>query len=262
MKLGVVGYTVRFHTYTPEQVEECYKKIAALGYDGLENPLGSKFFSPEEEKALLKKYGLSIAVPAGADLNDPDKCMRACENYGVNILGIASIPGDMLCSADGFYAYAQQMNKWAAPFKGTGIRLKYHNHSQEFRNFPELGGKCGMDIFFEETDPELVCFELDTHWVAGAGADPAAWIRKAKGRIPLVHYKDFAIDWKAQDTGMGSITKRFAEIGQGNINWAAVAEATREVAPEWAFVEQDRTPGNEFDSLKISIDFINKLGVR
>jgi sugar phosphate isomerase/epimerase len=201
-------------------------------------------------------------VPAGGDLNDPDKCMRLCEEYGVNILGISSIPGEMMNSVDGFKAYAQQMNKWAAPFKGTGIRLKYHNHSQEFRNFPELGGKSGMDIFFEETDPELVCFELDTHWVAGAGADPAAWIRKAKGRIPLVHYKDFAINWKAEDVGLGSITKRYAEVGQGNINWENVAQATREAGCEWIFVEQDRTPGCAFESLKTSIDFINKLGVR
>lgn len=262
MKLGVVGYTVRFHTFTPEQVEETYRKISALGYDGLENPLGSKFFTPAEELDLLKKYNLSIAVPAGGDLNDPDKCMRLCEEYGVNILGISSIPGEMMNSVDGFKAYAQQMNKWAAPFKGTGIRLKYHNHSQEFRNFPELGGKSGMDIFFEETDPELVCFELDTHWVAGAGADPAAWIRKAKGRIPLVHYKDFAIDWKAEDVGLGSITKRYAEVGQGNINWENVAQATKEAGCEWIFVEQDRTPGCAFESLKTSIDFINKLGVR
>ena len=138
MKLGFVGYTVRFHTFTPEQVEETYRKISALGYDGLENPLGSKFFTPAEELDLLKKYNLSIAVPAGGDLNDPDKCMRLCEEYDVNILGISSIPGEMMNSVDGFKAYALQMNKWAAPFKGTGIRLKYHNHSQEFRNFPEL----------------------------------------------------------------------------------------------------------------------------
>ena len=262
MKLGVVGYTVRFHTFTPEQVEETYRKISALGYDGLENPLGSKFFTPAEELDLLKKYNLSIAVPAGGDLNDPDKCMRLCEEYDVNILGISSIPGEMMNSVDGFKAYALQMNKWAAPFKGTGIRLKYHNHSQEFRNFPELGGKSGMEIFFEETDPELVCFELDTHWMAGAGADPAAWIRKAKGRIPLVHYKDFAINWKAEDVGLGSITKRYAEVGQGNINWENVAQATREAGCEWIFVEQDRTPGCAFESLKTSIDFINKLGVR
>jgi hypothetical protein len=103
---------------------------------------------------------------------------------------------------------------------------------------------------------------LDVYWVAGAGADPAAWIRKAKGRIPLVHYKDFAINWKAEDVGLGSITKRYAEVGQGNINWENVAQATREAGCEWIFVEQDRTPGCAFESLKTSIDFINKLGVR
>ena len=49
---------------------------------------------------------------------------------------------------------------------------------------------------------------------------------------------------------------------QGNINWENVAQATREAGCEWIFVEQDRTPGCAFESLKTSIDFINKLGVR
>jgi len=113
-----------------------------------------------------------------------------------------------------------------------------------------------MAILMEETDPSGVCFELDTHWLAGAGCDPAQWIRKAKGRMEVVHFKDYAMNWKDADTGMGYIPRRFAEIGQGNINWPAVVEACREAGVTWYSVEQDQTPGCEFASLKTSIDYM------
>jgi sugar phosphate isomerase/epimerase len=154
------------------------------------------------------------------------------------------------------------MNKIAEPFKGTGYRLQYHNHSQEFRNFPQLNGKAGMAILIEETDPDIIMFELDTHWVAAAGGDPVQWINKVSGRIPIIHYKDYAFDWKAEDTGMGSVYKLYAEIGQGNLNWPAITEACKAAGVEWYIVEQDRTTRDEFESLKISIDYMRSIGIK
>ncbi len=260
MPIGVVGYTVRFHTYTAKQVEDTYAKIAALGYDGVESGLGRRL-GIDKDVELLKKYNLKVCDAYG-DLSKPDEAMESASRYGVKILGIPSIPGDMLHSVDGFKAYAEQINELSRPFKAAGFRLQYHNHSQEFRNFPELDGKAGMAILIEETDPEAVLFEIDTHWVSAAGGDPAQWILKVKNRIPIVHFKDYAIDWKAEDGGMGFVPKRYAEVGQGNINWPPVIDACREAGVEWYLIEQDRTPGSEFDSLKISIDAMLSLGVR
>jgi sugar phosphate isomerase/epimerase len=261
MPIGVVGYTVRFRTFTAEQIEETYKKIAALGYDGMENGLGGRVMSPAEDLALLDKYGLKVADAYG-DITKPDEAMKMAEAYGVKILGVGSVPGEMLNSPEGFYAYAERMNKLAQPFKAAGYRLQYHNHSQEFRNFPSLGGKSGMAILIEETDPEAIAFELDVHWMTAAGADPSQWIRKVKGRIPIVHFKDYAIDHKAEDVGLGSVPKRFAEVGQGNINWPPILEACKDAGVEWYCVEQDRTQMDEFASLKLSIDYMRGIGVK
>ena len=165
-------------------------------------------------------------------------------------------------SVEGFKTYAAQMNKLAKPFKEAGFKLQYHNHSQEFRNFPQLNGKPGMDILIEETDPEAVLFELDVHWASAAGCDPVQWIRKLKGRIPVIHFKDYAIDWKSEATDMGAVPKRYAEIGQGNINWPPIVEACREAGVQWYCVEQDRTVLDEFECLRISIDYMKRIGVK
>jgi len=261
MPIGVQGYTLRYRIYDAAQVESAYKKLADMGYDGPEGGLGGRLMSPEEDMALLKKYGLKVADAFG-DLSKPDEAMARAEKYGVKILGMPPIPGDMMNSPEGFKSYAAKMNEMAAPFKGTGFRLQYHNHAQEFRNFPQLGGKPGMAILIEETDPDLIVFELDTHWMAAAGCDGAQWIRKVKGRIPVVHFKDYAFDWKAEDTGLGGVYKRYAEIGQGNINWQPIVDACVYSGVEWYVVEQDRTVLDEFDCLKISVDFMRGLGIK
>jgi sugar phosphate isomerase/epimerase len=265
MGIVLVGYTTRYRTFTPAQVEATYKKIADLGYNGPENLLGRRAgISVEDDLALLKKYGLTVVDVGGGDLDKPDEVKKNADKAGVHLIGCPSIPGDMMCSVDGFKAYAERINTWAKGLKSGGYKLNYHNHAQEFRNFPELDGKNGLSILIEETDPEVVCFEIDTHWTASGGGDPAYWIRKVKGRIPIVHYKDYAFDWKAEDVGLGQVYKRFAEVGQGNLNWPEITAAAREAGVQWYGVEQDRTQQvDEFTSLKMSIDFMrNKLGIK
>jgi len=261
MPIGVQGYTTRYRVYTAAQVEEAYGKIAAMGYDGVEAGFGGRVMSAEEDVALLKKYGLKAADTYG-DLSKPDEVMKRAEIYGVNIVGVPSVPNEMLHSVEGFKVHAERINELAKPFKGTGIKLQYHNHSQEFRNFPQLNGKSGMAILIEETDPDIVVFELDVFWMSAAGCDPVQWINKVKGRIPIIHFKDLAIDWKAENGDMGQVFRRFAEIGQGNINWPPIAEACVNAGVEWYCVEQDRTVLDEFECLKISIDYMRSIGVK
>ena len=160
-------------------------------------------------------------------------------------------------SAEGFKAYAQWLNEKAKPFAAAGFKLSYHNHAQEFRNFAQLGGKPGMDILLEETDPAGVAFVLDVFWTSAAGADPVYWLKRIKGRnSPVVHYKEYAIDDRSYDTGIGNIPWRFAEVGQGNLNWEAITAACREIGIEWYCIEQDLHRGCAFESLKTSIDYM------
>lgn len=259
MSISVVPWTLRYHVFDKDQVKETYRRLHELGFDGIEAGLGrGAGLTVEEDMALLKENGLQ-ALSVYADAKEPEKAIQAAKEYGVSLMGLPSISGNMMHSPEGFSTYAKQLNQLAEPFRGTGIRLQYHNHSQEFRNFPQLNGKSGMEILLEETDPELICFELDVFWASGAGCDPAQWIEKLKGRIPIVHYKDYAINYQDEVVGLGDIPWQFAEIGQGNLNWQAITKACRDAGVQWYSIEQDRTKRPVFESLKISIDYMRNV---
>jgi len=261
MPIGVQTYTTRNRVYNAKQAEYAYKKYAEMGYDGVEAGMGGRFMTIEEDLALLGKYGLKVADVYG-DLTKPDEVMRRAEKYGVKIIGAPAVPGEMMFSPEGFQAHAERLNELAKPFRGTGFRLQYHNHSNEFRNFPQLGGKPGMAILIEEMDPDVYVFELDVYWMSAAGCDPVQWIEKVSGRIPVIHFKDLAIDPKAELHEMGSAPRRFAEIGQGNINWPPIAEACARAGVQWYCVEQDHTVLDEFECLRISVDYMRGIGIK
>jgi len=259
MGIGAVGFTTRFRVFTPAQLEATYKKLADLGYQAVETCLGKAAgLSLEDDLKLVQKYNLKI-LTADGDIDKPDEYKKRAEKIGVNILRVGGIPGEMLNSVDGFKAFAERLNKWAKNY--SGYKILYHNHVQEFRNFPELNGKCGQQILIEETDKETIGFEIDTFWTAAGGADPAQWIRMVKNRIPIVHFKDYAVDYKCLEAKVGHHAPRFAEVGHGNINWPEVVKACREAGVQWYCVEQDRTIIDEFESLKISINYMKGLGI-
>jgi len=260
MPIGLAPYSIRHHVFDRESAEAAYRKLAGMGFNGLENGIGRMPLA--DEKKLLAELGMTICDVWG-DPNDPEGAMKRADERGVKIICVGTMPGDMMRSEEGFHAYARWLNEKAQPFKAAGYRLSYHNHAQEFRNFAQLNGKTGYEILLEETDADGVIFCLDTFWVSAAGADPAYWLRKIKGRVsPVVHFKEYAIDDRSYDCGIGSIPLRFAEVGQGNINWHAVVDACREVGIEWYCIEQDFARGDAFDSLKTSIDFMrNELKI-
>ena len=259
MPIGLAPFSIRHHVFNKETVEAAYAKLKAIGFNGLENGIGrAAGFSIEEEKAELAKNNLTICTIWG-NPETPDETMKRAEALGVKIICVGTMPGEMMRSVDGFRAYVKRLNNMAKPFADAGFKLSYHNHAQEFRNFACLGGKPGIEIMIEETCQDSIVFCLDTFWMSAAGADPAYWIRRVKGRSTVVHFKDYAIDDLSYDLGMERIPFRFAEVGQGNINWQEVVAACREIGIEWYCVEQDLHRGNAFDSLQTSVDYMRNV---
>ena len=82
------------------------------------------------------------------------------------------------------------------------------------------------------------------------GGDPVAWCQRLQNRLPVIHLKDYKADQDNKVT--------FCEIGEGNLDMVAIIEACEKSGCEWLVVEQDTTPGDPFDSLKISFDWLQK----
>lgn len=155
---------------------------------------------------------------------------------------------------------AEQLNRCAANLKKQGIRTGYHNHAIDFKN---LGGTFGFDTLVENTDPGLVCFEMDCGHVIHAGQDPIAYLNKYPTRIELLHVKDLvpgyhvstSLDTEDKDTN--------AEIGAGSIDWKKLfGTAARYGHVKHYFVEHEgKMAHSPLEALRISYRYLQTLRV-
>lgn len=261
---GVQLYTVRNMQNNAAGLRAALLKISALGYDAVHGYLMYGDMDYPMYRDMLNEANLIDCTVSGGDLDalangEIGEVVKAACIMGVKDVGIDPLPLSMRYTKEGFQYYAERINEAGRRlYEADGLSIAYHNHAMEFASF---GGRTGMDILFDHTDPDYVHFILDTHWVVSGGCDPAKWIRKAGKRARIVHFKDYRIVPGANQNFIEGVVKDFAEVGQGNIDWLDVVAACREVNTEFFIVEQDQCPGDPLDSLKISIDKMRELGL-
>ena len=144
---------------------------------------------------------------------------------------------------------ARRLDELGAKLRAVDLQLSYHNHAFEFEHFPD-DNRTKEDNLLESTKPENLTAEFDLAWIYVGGADPAAYIRKYKGRCPTVHAKDVV---KAKDGGF-----KFVPLGQGDLKWAEIFAAGDEAGIEWYIYEQDTGEGSPFDYVHASYEFLSK----
>jgi len=262
MLKGVQMFTVRDYLGDREQFTDSLKKIKQIGYDCLQ--MGTPaYMTSEEVKDLIDEIGLvSTSVYGDYEkmLTQPtaiDNAIKDAKIFNTDLVAIGTLADELRDCKEGFEQFAKEMNKIAGELKKAGCKLIYHNHALEFYSIGN--GLHGMDILLGETDPESVFFSLDTHWLASGGVNPVDWIYKVKGRMPLIHFKDYAIGPGAQS--IEGVSKLFAEVGEGNLDWENIVKACHETDIKYAIVEQDICKGNPFDSLEISYKNMIKFNV-
>jgi sugar phosphate isomerase/epimerase len=54
----------------------------------------------------------------------------------------------------------------------------------------------------------------------------------------------------------------FAEVGEGNLNWPAILDASKAAGVQWYVVEQDRCQRDPFESLGISLRNMQAMGLQ
>lgn len=250
--LGAQMYTVRQFTQTEAEYYQSLKKVKASGYKAVQLS-GAGPIPAETVRHMLDDLELTAAathVSFDRMQNETDAVIKEHDILGVHYVGTGSMPVRYAESGEGFHQFAKDASEVAARFKAAGQQFIYHNHQFEFRKFD---GRLGMEILLDETSPDFQ-FEIDTYWVQTGGGDVMDWIRRVKGRMDVVHFKDMTI---------GPDRKQLmAEIGEGNLNWAAIIRACREIGVKWYLVEQDVCQRDPFESLEISLRFLHRMGIR
>jgi sugar phosphate isomerase/epimerase len=239
-------YTVRDNIKKEQDIEDTLKKVKKIGYNAVQvSAMGP--IEPERLKSICDTLGLAICcthTPYERLKNDTEAVIMEHKLWNCKYIGLGSMPMEYRGSKEGFLAFARESNQIAKRIYDAGLQFAYHNHNFEFEKFD---GITGMEILLNETDPEAFGFIIDTYWVQAGGANPVEWIRKVAGRMGVVHLKDMAIINSQQ---------AFAEIGQGNLNWASIIKACRDTGVSWYAVEQDICLRDPFESLKISLEYL------
>jgi sugar phosphate isomerase/epimerase len=248
-------WTVREFTKTPAEFAEALKKVRGIGYRAVQ----LSGHGPIEAKELRKILKEADLICCGTHESTErftgqfDQLVADHKLWRCKFTGVGGFFKSPIVAQD-FIDFARQFDAIGAKLREQGLTFVYHNHHHEFGRYD---GRLALDLLMENSSGQNVTFEIDTHWVARGGGDPAAWILKcaARGPMPLLHLKDFAVS-TADKSPM------FAEVGEGNLNWPAILKAAKKAKVRWYLVEQDKCERDPFESLKISYDNLVKWGLK
>jgi sugar phosphate isomerase/epimerase len=208
------------------------------------------------QSAGLKAVSIHIdntLMGKGAD--EMSRVVDQLKSWGFQYAVYPYVPPNERGGADVMKAFADKLNRFGEKFHAAGIQFAYHNHA--FESAP-AGDRTLFQILIDSTDKKLVGFELDCFWLSVSGNDPAEFIGKLSGRVPLLHLKD-----KAQGTGKrfdeGVPRTAFKEVGNGVLDWPGILRAASAAGVQHYFVEQDQTPGDPLDSIRQSYNYLSKL---
>lgn len=241
-------YTVRDQLQDPSRLGGVLGRLREIGYRAVEvaglGPRTIGRFGGELARAELT----ACAAHASLDRLTSDLAGVAaeCQEWGCQYVVVPSLPTEYR-SAAGFRRFAGEADELARGLQQFGLKLVYHNHSYELERW---NGQTGLEALFAATPAHTLQAALDTYWLQYGGANAADWIRRLKGRVPLVHLKDMAVV---------DGNPVMAEVGEGNLEWAPILDACRAAGTQWLVVEQDECRRDPMESLAISFSNLTKL---
>jgi sugar phosphate isomerase/epimerase len=253
-KLAVQMYTLRDFVGTTKEFAATCKKVSDIGYRAVQmSGIGAmdKELSAAEARTILDDHGLKVVAthrPWDALLNLTGEEIEFHHSLGCDYAAIGGLWKPYDQDAASYRRFVQEAQSVIAELAKAGIRFGYHNHSHEFQKIGE-GRKTLYDILVFEA-PASLMLEVDTHWVAHAGASPVLLLKRCAGRIPVVHLKDTEVI-----AGEGPV---MCAVGEGNLDWIGILRACEKGRTEWYAVEQDTCRRDPFDCLRSSFDFLGE----
>jgi sugar phosphate isomerase/epimerase len=241
--VGLQLWTLR-DTIETETVKTL-EKVSMIGYNSIE-PYGfdgSFYGIPAVEfRKLIEGLGMRLtSTHTGIDLENSSKYINAALEAGLEYLVLPSPGGRQVKTADDVKRLAEEMNLIGDKASKAGIRFGYHNHAAEFN---DTGEGIGYDILLKNTDPELVCFQLDIFWIIKAGKDPLDYFEKYPSRFELWHVKD--LDQAGEST----------VIGSGTIDYEKIFSKARLSGMKRFYVEQESYAVPPIEAIEGSYQYI------
>ena len=252
--IGAQTYTIRDYTQDESSFVKSMERLARIGFRFIQLSAAGDMPASTIRK-ICDGSGLGIVLTHTNPVKILEQTERVIEEHkimGAKYVGIGAMPGHYKENFDGIKKFICDFQPVAEKLHGVGLKLMYHNHTEEFAKFD---GKLVMDHFTQAFDKEMVGFTLDVAWVQAGGGDPSWWLKKLSGRLDTIHFKDIVF------TLQGEL--RTAEVMEGNLNWGSIFEVCKNptLGIKYAFIEQDHCYDKDpFDSLEISLTNLKNAG--
>lgn len=213
----------------PKDPKGVLKQVASFGYKQVEGFEGSKGIywgmTNTEFKSFMDDLGMQMVSSHCNWKTDLERKADEAAAIGMKYLMCPYLGPQK--SLDLFKKAADDFNKAGQICKQRGLRFAYHNHDYSFK---KVEGQYPQDVMMQNTDKNLVDFEMDMYWVVAAGQDPVEWAKKYPNRFVLGHVKD-------------QVGKETGTLGKGTINYAAVLKETEKQGMKYFIVEQEQYAG-------------------
>lgn len=184
--------------------EVVLKAIAEMGYTGVEAAhYGDGLLygvSPEEFKADVEEAGMEVVSShlskqlseeelASGDLSESlawwDAAIAAHKAAGMRYMVCPWM--DVPSTLKDLKTYCDYYNEIGRRCRESGMEFGYHNHAHEFKKVED---QVMMDYLIQNTDPELVFFQMDVYWAVYGHASPVDYFNRYPGRFKVLHVKD------------------------------------------------------------------------
>ncbi|MEV5953892.1 sugar phosphate isomerase/epimerase [Streptomyces sp. NPDC051987] len=261
-QLSVQLYSVRQALEADE--DATLGRLAALGLTNVE-AFGFVHRAAELADALAR-HGLSaptghasfLSPDGGSSAPDLDDTFRAARRLGVDILFDPFVPASRWADEKEIARTAALLNEAADRAAEHGLRVGYHNHSQEFVH--TVDGVNAFDRFADLLNPE-VALEIDLFWAAAGGNDVVALLGRLGSRVRALHVKDGPVidDPFTSGAPFDPADTRQVAAGRGRIPLAAALDAASHA--EYAVIEFDHYDGDIFEGIATGLSYLNAKGV-
>jgi len=233
-----------------EPLPEILERVADAGYDGVQFSGGLGDADIEAVTEVLDRTGLET-TGAHVDIAELEHELEETQALYQETLGCDSAVVPYL-SANHFASMravehtAGRLTSLAHRLSDKGWKLHYHNHDHEFAELDD--DTLAFDAFAAEASE--IGLEVDVGWVQYAGYNPVDLINEYAERIDIVHLKDVAADAPRDEC--------FRELGEGDVDVQACADAARDANASWLVYEHDE-PENPVESITHGADLLNSL---
>ena len=237
MRIGC--QTITFGDDQADHFDSVFASVREAGYEGVE--IGYRRIAdcdPDHLRELLEKHELELfASHIAGNLEDADQAdserslLETVLDYLRKLdVGMLMYSGLKYESDDQFARDLAMIRHGAEKVAQQGVRLLYHNHYWEMRDDASI-----LRALVDEGGDDLG-FCPDVGWIFKGGADITGTLELLRGRIGVVHFKDFAFPGTGEEYELCDTV----EFGRGIVPLDDVATWAKEHAPEaWMVAEQD-----------------------